>query len=240
MKAVVLAAGEGTRLQAVSRGLPKVLLDVGGEPLLTHGFRTLCELGTEGFVVVVGHRAGAIVDRYGDAFRDRPIEYVRQPERRGLAHALLQAAERVEGPFVAMHGDNFFPGGAADLRPVLDRRGETGAAASLLVERVAPERARAGLCIADPEGEVRRVVEHPTREDREAGLVVAGFYAFAPVVFRACRAVDPSERGEYELPDALTWLVERGHRVVAMPLRGRRVNVNEPDDLIRARRLADG
>lgn len=240
MKAVLLAAGEGRRLRAVSGGRPKVLLAVGGEPLLTHAFRHLSGLEPAGFVVVVGHRAESIVERYGHAFEGRSIEYVRQREPKGLAHALLRAAGRVEGPFVAMHGDNFFPRGTAALRPVVERRSATGAAASLLVERVPPERAGSGVCLADRRGEVRRVVEHPTAEERRTGLVVAGFYAFTPEIFRACEAVEPSERGEYELPDALTWLVERGHRVVATRLEGVRVNVNAPSDLARARRLADG
>lgn len=238
MKAVVLAAGEGTRLRGLAGGRPKVLLEVGGEPLLTHGLGALAGLGVEEFVLVVGHGAGAVVGRYGDRFGDYPIAYVHQRERKGLAHALLRAAPRIEEPFVAMHGDNFFAEGTAAFRPVVERRRKDGLAASLLVERVAPERAVRGVCVADGEGSVRRVVEHPTEEERRAGSVVAGFYAFAPTIFRACRAIEPSCRREYELPDAITWLVRNGHRVAASRLRGRRVNVNTPADLARARRLA--
>lgn len=211
-----------------------------GEPLLGHGLRALSALEPEEIVLVVGHGAEAIEARYGDRFEGRPIAYVRQRERKGLAHALLTAAPRVDGPFVAMHGDNLFAEGPAAFRPVLERRREEGLAASLLVERVPPERAERGVCFADPDGRVRRVVEHPTPEERRAGLVVAGFYAFSSAIFDACRAIGPSARGEHELPDALTWLVRRGHPVAATPLRGARVNVNTPADLERARRLLEG
>lgn len=188
----------------------------------------------------MGHGAAAIRERYGRRFEGRPIGYVHQEERKGLAHALLTAAPRVEGPFVALHGDNLFARGAAELRPVVERRRTEDLAASLLVERVPPGRAVRGVCVTGPDGGLERVVEHPAAGDPESGLVVAGFYAFSPAIFRACRAIAPSARGEYELADALTWLLERGDPVAATTLRGARVNVNTPADLERARSLASG
>lgn len=236
MKAVVLAAGEGTRLRGLGGERPKVLLEVGGEPLLDRGLRALAALDPEGAVLVVGHGEEAIAARYGDRFEGLPIAYVRQRERRGLAHALLAAAPLIDGPFVALHGDNLFLEGAAAFRPAVELRRERKLAASLVVERVAPGRAVRGACITGPDGAVLRVVERATPEEARAGLVVAGFYAFSPAVFDGCRAIAPSARGEYELPDAITWLIRRGHPVAASPLRGSRVNVNTPEDLARARR----
>lgn len=238
MKGVVLAAGEGTRLRAIAGERPKVLLEVGGAPLLDHGLRALAALGIEELVMVVGHRAEPIRRRYGSAFEGRRIVYVRQRERKGLAHALLAAGAHLREPFVAIHGDNYFADGAAALRPVVERRRSERLAASLLVEPVAPELATRGVCLAEPDGRVRRVIEHPTPEERRAGLVVAGFYAFTPEILRACRAIEPSRRGEYELPDAVTRLVRGGHAVAATILRSARVNVNTPADLERARALA--
>lgn len=238
VQGVILAAGEGTRLRAVAGERPKPLLEVGGRSLLEHALACLVDLDADELVLVVGHGATAIRERCGEAFGDRRIVYAPQRERRGLAHAVLTAEPHVDGPFVAMHGDNFFSAGAATLRPVVERRDAEELAASLLVERVPAERATAGVCEVGPDGRVRRLVEHPRPDERRAGLVVAGFYAFDPVVFRACRAIRASVRGEYELPDAVTWLVRRGHPVAATPLRGARVNVNTPDDLERARALA--
>lgn len=217
-----------------------MLLEVAGEPLLGHGLRALVGLGVEEIVLVVGHGAATIEARYGDRFEDCPLVYLHQVERRGLADALLATASRIGGPFVALHGDNLFVEGSVALHPIVERRREEGLAASLAVERVPPELAELGVCMTAPDGRVERVVEHPSAEERRAGLVVGGFYAFSPIIFEACRAIEPSARGEYELPDALTWLVRHGHRVAASPLRGTRVNVNTPHDLERARALLEG
>lgn len=84
---------------------------------------------------------------------------------------------------------------------------------------------------------VTRVVEKA--DDPPSTLVSAGAYAFEPAIFEACRSIEPAETGEYELADAITWLVDRGHAVGVHRHEGERVNVNVPDDVERAARLVD-
>lgn len=234
MKAVVLAAGEGRRLRPLTRETPKALLEVAGEPILARCLRTLRELEPEAYVIVVGHLGGRIEARFGREYEDVPIEYAHQAERKGLAHALLAAERSVAGDFLAMHGDNVF---RADLRPVVERHAAERPAATILVEPAPPSGAVRGACAVDGRGRMVGAVEHPGPAERRWGFAVAGFYLFSPVIFDACRAIRPSARGELELPDALSWLIRRGHPVGAVPLRGRRVNVNAPEDLAAAERL---
>lgn len=68
----------------------------------------------------------------------------------------------------------------------------------------------------------------------------AGVFVFSSSVFEACRAVEPSDRGEYELSDAVTWLVEHDHRAGIHRFHGERVNVNTPVDILHVRRLIHG
>lgn len=233
MKAVVPAAGEGTRLRPLTEDRPKPLVEVAGEPLLAHVLRSLRPLEPEAAVVVVGRMGDRVVERFGDRFEGLELAYVRQERPEGLARAVLEAEPLVEDELVVMNGDNVY---RADLRPVVERRRAEGLDAVLLVERVAPEEARQGVCLTDGEGRVERLVEYPTAEEREAGRVAAGFYAFGPAVFDACRRVGPSEEGEYELTDAVNLLLEEGS-VGSVPLEGRRVNVNTAEDLEAAERL---
>ena len=73
MKGIVLAGGEGTRLRPLTVDKPKGMVEVNGNPILTHCFKQLVELGADELVVVVGYLKEQIIDHYGDAFRDTPI-----------------------------------------------------------------------------------------------------------------------------------------------------------------------
>ncbi len=233
MQGVVLAAGEGTRLRPLTDDKPKGMVEVADRPLLTHCLDRLVDLDVEEIVVVVGYRGEQIVDHYGDAYCGVPVVYTRQESREGLAHALLAAEPHVHGDFVLALGDNVF-GASLDL--VVDRHRETGADATLLVEEVPREAAsRYGVCVTDGDGRIHDLVEKP--DDPPSTLVLTGFYAFSPAVFHACHLVQPSDRGEYELTDAIALLVESGRRVEAVGMDGWRVDVGYPEDRERAERL---
>ena len=214
---------------------PKGLVEVAGQPLLTHCFETLLSVGVDRLVVVVGYRGEDIVARYGERYRDVPVEYVRQDERLGLAHALEQARTAVDGTFVVLNGDNVC---RANLSDALDRHRATDASATLLVEDVSRAEARStGVVTTDDEGRVTGLVEKPT--DPPSTLVTRGFFVFEPAIGHACALTRPSERGEYELPDAVDLLLSAGHRVEAVELEGWCHNVNEPADVDAVERRLD-
>jgi GTP:adenosylcobinamide-phosphate guanylyltransferase len=108
MKAVVLAAGEGTRLRPRTTDRPKPLVEVNGKPILTYCFETLLDLGIEDVVAVVGYEKDKIIDHYDDSFQALDIQYAHQLERLGLAHAVLTAEPYVTSDFVVLNGDNIY------------------------------------------------------------------------------------------------------------------------------------
>ncbi|GGM39878.1 sugar phosphate nucleotidyltransferase [Haloarcula argentinensis] len=227
MDGVVLAAGEGTRMRPLTADRPKGLVEVDGKPLLTHCFETLLSVGVDRLVVVVGYRGDDIVARYGDQYQNVPVEYVQQDEQLGLAHALERACSAVDGTFVMLNGDNVC---RANLGDVLDRHRKSDASATLLVEDVSRAEARStGVVTTDGKGGVTGLVEKPP--DPPSTLVTRGFFAFEPAIGHACALTRPSERGEYELPDAIDLLLSAGHRVEAVELEGWCYNVNEPGDI---------
>ncbi|MDS0260863.1 nucleotidyltransferase family protein [Haloarcula sp. S1CR25-12] len=226
MDGVVLAAGEGTRMRPLTADRPKALVEVAGKPLLEHALDALLSVGVDRIAVVVGYRGEQIVDRYGDGYRDTPIEHVEQADQLGTAHALEQAIPVVEAPFVVLHGDNVC---RANLDGVVARHRETDAAATLLVESVSREQARTtGVVETDSAGRVTGLVEKP--DEPPSTLVNRGFYAFGPDIGPALSRIDPAPRGEYELADAIDSLLRRGHRVETVELDGWCHNVNEPAD----------
>ena len=230
MQAVVLAAGKGTRLEPLTEEKPKALVEVDGKPLIEDVFDNLLEIGVTELVVVVGHMKEQIIERYGDEYEGVPIMYAHQREQLGLAHAILQAEPHIDDDFVLMLGDNVFRGNLGD---VINRQQEDRADAAFLVEEVPYEEAsRYGVLDTNEYGEIVEVVEKP--EEPPSNLVMTGFYTFTPAIFHACHLVQPSDRGEYELPDAIDLLIQSGRTIDAIRMDGWRVDVGYPEDRDRA------
>jgi glucose-1-phosphate thymidylyltransferase long form len=226
MQAVVLAAGEGTRLRPLTEDKPKGLVEVDEKPIITHCLDRLVELGASEFVIVVGYLKEKIIDHYGDEYRGVPITYAHQREQNGLAHALLCVEEHIDDDFMLILGDNVFE---ANLEDVVRRQQEERADAAFLVEEVPWEEAsRYGVCDTNAYGEITDVVEKP--EDPPSNLVMTGFYTFTPAIFHACHLVQPSDRGEYEISDAVDLLIQSGRTIDAIGLEGWRIDVGYPED----------
>jgi len=236
MKAVVLAAGKGTRLRPLTDDKPKGLVEVNGKPIVTHCFERLAELGAEEFIVVVGYRKEDIISYYDDEFDGIPITYSHQREQKGLAHALLTVEEHIDDDFMLILGDNIF---RANLEDVVRRQQEDRADAAFLTEEVPYEHAsRFGVCDTNDYGEITDVIEKP--DDPPSNLVMSGFYTFTPAIFHACHLVQPSNRGEYEISEAIDLLIRSGSTIDAIRMDGWRIDVGYPEDRDEAeKRLED-
>lgn len=235
MKAVVPAAGEGTRLRPLTDDRPKGLVAVDGRPLLSYVFDRLVDLGIEEIVVVIGYRGEMIRQQYEEAYRGTPITYVTQEPRRGLADAIFRARDHVDATFVVLNGDNVFGG---DLAGVVEHHERTGTSGTVVVERSSVADARTtGVVVTndDDGGRVTRIVEKP--DDPPTTLTTTGCYVLPPAVFEVRDRLDPSDRGEYELADAIDRLIDAGHGFRAVEYDDWRVNVNAPSDVERVERL---
>ena len=125
-----------------------------------------------------------------------------------------------------MLGDNIFH---ANLEDVVRRQREDRADAAFLVEEVPWEEAsRYGVCDTNKYGEITDVVEKP--DDPPSNLVMTGFYTFSPAIFSACELVQPSNRGEYEISEAIDLLIRSGRTIDAIGLEGWRIDVGYPED----------
>ncbi|SFG70409.1 glucose-1-phosphate thymidylyltransferase [Halopelagius inordinatus] len=232
MKAVVLAAGKGTRLRPLTDDKPKALVEVGDQPIIEHCLDDLVSLDAEEFVVVVGHKKEQIISRLGDEYRGVPITYAHQREPAGLAHAVLTAEQYIDDDFMLMLGDNIF---RANLEDVLAEQRDDSSDAAFLVEEVPWEEAsRFGVCVTNDDGEIVEVVEKP--DEPVSNLAMTGFYTFSPAIFDACHLVQPSDRGEYELPDAIDLLIRSGRSISTVTLEGWRIDIGYPEDRDEAER----
>ncbi len=235
MQGVVLAAGEGTRLRPRTADKPKPMVEVGGRPILSRVLDDLLALGVDELVVVVGYRGDRIREHYGDGYEGVPVRYARQEPREGMAHALLQAEPHVDGEFVVMDGDGVMD---ADLRPLVARQREPGTDGTILLQEVSAEEARSKAIVErDSEGRVVEIEKEPA-DPPDPSYVAASAHTFAPSAFDACRAVERSPRGEFELSDAIQRLADDG-AVYGIEVDGWLRNVNTEADLRAARRRVE-
>jgi glucose-1-phosphate thymidylyltransferase len=233
VQGVIPAAGRGSRLRPATDDRPKALVEVAGRPLLSYVLDSLASCVGE-YVLVIGYLGDRIRERFGDVYAGTPITYVEQPSRDGLADAVGRAVPIVEDDFVQLNGDNVLCGNVSEVVETHRRR---NADATLLVERVSRERAKRGGVLSMEGGSLAGIVEKPA--EPPSRLTTTGCFAFSPRIFEAIEAIEPSERGEYELPDAIGYLLENGGRIETVRLDGWRVNVNTETDVARAeRRLA--
>jgi bifunctional UDP-N-acetylglucosamine pyrophosphorylase/glucosamine-1-phosphate N-acetyltransferase len=219
MQAVILAAGEGTRMRPLSASLPKPMLPVGRRPLVAHTAAAVARAGADELVFVVGYRSDAVRSHFGTEFEGVPVRYAVQREQRGTADAVRAAREHVEGPFAVFNGDNLYPFEAVS-RLLADGPGIG------VVRTEAPS--NYGVVGVD-EGAVTEIVEKPS--DPPTNLANAGAYVL-PERAREWLDVPVSTRGEHEITDVLATAAER---VDLTPVEmGRWLDVGRPWELLAA------
>jgi glucose-1-phosphate thymidylyltransferase len=265
VKAVVLARGKGTRMQradgsAVMDPAQSRIADAGlkamipfRRPFLDYVLSALADAGCHDVCLVIGPEHELVRDYYE---RTHPPERVRvafavQMEARGTADAVL-AAEAFAGddPFLVLNSDNYYPVDVLHALTTLDRPGLPAFRRSALVQKsnIDPARVRSyAMLTIDDKGDLRDIVEKPDPETfarfGSAGddvRVSMNCWQFARSIFAACRAVQPSSRGEVELPNAVRYAVRTmGERFRTIPVDAGVLDLSGREDIAEVeRRLA--
>ncbi len=231
MKAVILAAGEGTRLRPLTVSRPKVMLRVGDKPIMQYAIDALREVGVRDIVVVVGYQKERIQTHFADG-KDFGVnlEYVVQRKQLGTGHALLCAKDLLDGDFLAVPGDNILDG--AMVAQLLDHRSDV---TMLCTESAQPR--KYGVVELDG-NRVTSIIEKPPR--RISNLISTGIYYFSH------RFLDLLERevgaGRFELTHSLQAAMAEGYTIRGELTTGLWLDVVFPWDLLslNARVLAGG
>jgi len=221
--AVVLAAGEGTRLRPLTHNRPKPMLPAANRPILGYVFDALVAADVERIVVVVGYERDRVQDYFGPTYAGVELEYVVQHKQLGSGHALLQARTAVDGPMLVVNGDRVID--ASIVRDVATEFESAGDPTMAVLER--PETAQYGAVVLH-DGDVVELVEKP--ESDEYRLINAGVYAFEPSMFAAIDDT-PRQAGELALTETITRLMDQG-RVRGVRTEGMWVDATYPWDLL--------
>ncbi|SEH46504.1 glucose-1-phosphate thymidylyltransferase [Halopenitus malekzadehii] len=224
--AVVLAAGEGRRLEPLTNRRPKPMLPVATRPILEYVIEAIREAGIDRIVLVVGYRQERIRNHFGDGDDwDVDVEYVEQANQLGTGHALLQAEPAVGDRFVVLNGDRIVD---ADLVRRVREATLAGDAPVMAVTDVDHPR-EYGVVTLDGEDRVTGIAEKP-EAPVSTSRINAGVYGFTAAVFDAIRETSPT--GELALTDTLDRIADE-NPITAIGYRGQWLDVSYLWDLLR-------
>jgi glucose-1-phosphate thymidylyltransferase len=234
VKALILAAGKGTRLRPLTNTIPKHLLPVGSKPILFHVLDYIKEANIKDIGIVVSPDSGYYIEEVigtGSEWGGK-ITFIVQPEPLGLAHAVKVAQGFLgDSSFLMLLGDNLIQEGVKNF---LGEFHASNSDASILLKEVSDPRAF-GVAELDSSGRVIHLVEKP--EKPRSNLAIIGVYLFTAEIHKAIAQIKPSWRGELEITDAIQKLLEMGKEIRSHLLRGWWLDIASNDGLIEANRV---
>jgi UTP--glucose-1-phosphate uridylyltransferase len=234
-KAVIPAAGLGTRFLPATKAQPKEMLPVVDKPAIQYVLEEAVRSGIEDVLVITGRGKRALEDHFDRNFELEhyleakgkhgqlaeirelaemcDIHYVRQGEPLGLGHAVSVARKHVgDNPFVVMLGDDIMVDSSTVLADMITTYGQYGRSVIALSEFPSEEISSYGCVdpevVSDELVRVRGIVEKPDPADAPSNLAVMGRYVFTPDIFDALDEVRPGVGGEIQLTDAIALLLE--------------------------------
>jgi len=232
-KAVLLAAGRGTRMRELTQELPKPMLQVRGEPVLEHIIKGLRDAGLTDFLIIVGWRAEIVRDYFGDGSRlGVRVEYANQVVQDGTGK-VVELARDFAGPdpFVLSYGDILVaPENYSRICAALE-----GAEAVVSVKR-SEDVSQGGAVFVNDRFELIDLREKPKPGEPTSPWYNAGVYAFRRSIFDFIAKLERSPRGEFELTDAIRNLALAGNKVQALELAGAWADVRDPEILAQLNR----
>ena len=227
-KAVVLAAGRGTRMRDLTAEVPKPMIEVRGKPVLQHIIEGLRDAGIREFLIIVGYHADAVQNFFGDGSRyNVEIQYATQTVQDGTGRVVDLSREFVgNSPFVLGYGDILVD--PANYKRVVDISEDIEA---IITVTRGEDVSKGGAVFLNDRMELLDLREKSEPGEATSPWYNAGLYAFRPSIFEFTAKLKPSPRGEFELTDAIRELAKSGKKVKALELTGDWADVRDPEIL---------
>ncbi len=227
MKALILAAGEGSRFRPLSANRPKPMFPICGKPILEHIVSLLKAVGITELVCVIGYQKESIIDYFGSGFDfEVDIKYIVQENQIGIEDAILTAENELKDEkfFLLAHADFF-----VDLDMVqrtIDTFQEFNADSTIALT-LAPDVSRYGVAALDvTEGRIEQIIEKPIPGSELSKYAVSSVYVFRPEIFKLLKETQ-------QLDQAVNRLCKRGN-VYAAIWEGQWIDVEYPWDALTA------
>ncbi|OFV67071.1 MAG: glucose-1-phosphate thymidylyltransferase [Candidatus Syntrophoarchaeum butanivorans] len=241
MKALILAGGRGRRLGNLTNSMNKCMIGLGGKPVIEYNLARAAEIEEIAeIVVVVGHRAEEIINRYGISYNGKRIQYVIQWEQKGLVHAIECAKDAIgKDDFFLLLGDEVLVNSRHKEMLEVFKQENLFGICGVVFQHDLTKISRTYTVIVDDAGRVFRLIEKPKK-------ALNNFQGTGHCIFKneilsyIERTPIHPERGEKELPDLIQCAVDDGQVVKIFDICDAYTNINSEEDLKEAEEVIKG
>jgi dTDP-glucose pyrophosphorylase len=226
-KAVVLAAGRGTRMRELTVSRPKPMVEVSGRPVLSYILEGLRDAGVRKILIVIGYRKEVVVNHFRDGSElGVEIVYAEQIRQDGTGKVVELAKDFCgSDPFILSYGDILVDASSYRL---LTRPGDSDI---VMTVRYTEDASKGGAVYVNEKFEVIDLREKQLPEEATTSWYNAGVYTFNSTIFSYVARLQKSLRGEYELTDAIRAMAHDGKKVKAVEIKGYWADVRDPEVL---------
>ena len=238
MIGLIPAAGKGTRLEPLTRALPKEMLQVGEKPIIDHVIDQFREAGIEKVFIVVGYRKEAIINYLGNGSAyGMSIAYLFQEKREGLAKAIEMVKDFANEQFCVVLGDNYIE--PKDLlKEMIEQHNSKKASVTLAVHEREEVSSLGVVKLEESSDKIVDLVEKPPKGEEPSKLAIMGMYVFNPEIFDAIAKTKPGAKDEYQITDSIKILAEEGKEVHALEHKGAWFDIGTKEGLLEANQFA--
>ena len=232
MKAIILAAGKGTRLSPLTKKIPKPLIPLCNLPTLIFAIHKILKSGINHIGLVISPKDKEYFESFIEEYNlFKNINIIIQNEPLGVAHAVKEAKNYIkEDDFLLYLGDNLIKD---DLKVFKNKFEEDDLDALLLLKEI-DDPSMFGVAQIDPQGKLINIEEKPPKP--KSNLAVSGLYFFKNNIFNEIERVELSERGEFEITDAITSLIPK-EKIKGVKLKGWWVDTGSREQILEANAL---
>ena len=229
LKAIILSAGEGSRMRPLTLTKPKTMLPVAGKPIIQYNIESLRDNGITDILLIVCYKEEIVRNYFGDGSDfGVNISYKTQKDFLGTANAISYGEYFIDDSIIVLNGDIILDDEI--IHEIIKKYNYLSPDTLMLLTEVEDPSAFGVVEIEN--GNIKNIVEKPKREEAPSNLVNAGIYIFNKDIFDKIRETEISERGEYEITDSVSLQIEDNKTVIGHKTSKDWIDVGRPWELI--------
>lgn len=229
LKAIILSAGEGSRMRPLTLTKPKTMLPVAGKPIIQYNIESLRDNGITDILLIVHYKEEIVRNYFGDGSDfGVNISYKTQKDFLGTANAISYGEDFIDNSIIVLNGDIILDDEI--IHEIIKKYNYLSPDTLMLLTEVEDPSAFGVVEIEN--GNIKNIVEKPKREEAPSNLVNAGIYIFNKDIFDKIRETEISERGEYEITDSVSLQIEDNKTVIGHKTSKDWIDVGRPWELI--------
>ncbi|MCC7554403.1 MAG: NTP transferase domain-containing protein [Methanobacteriaceae archaeon] len=229
VKAIILSAGEGSRMRPLTLTKPKTMLPVAGKPIIQYNIESLRNYGITDILLIVSYKEDMVKNYFKDGKKfGVNITYKTQKDFLGTANAISYGKDYMDSSFIVLNGDIILD--SEVIKEIIEEY-KIKTPDTLMVLKEVEDPSSYGV-VEIENGLVKNIIEKPKKEEAPSNLINTGIYIFNKDIFDKIDKTEKSPRGEYEITDSLSLQIEDGLTIIGHKTNTNWIDVGKPWELL--------